>query len=56
MGNCTEKTHEYSELSEDDLNRLLSNTSLDRATILEWHKNFVVSSKFDYLIFLVIFG
>lgn len=44
MGNCLNE-EKHAELSEQELEKLLANTSLDRATILEWHKNFVVNRK-----------
>jgi len=44
MGNCLRPKVEkiVTELTEENLILLEANTNLDRSTILEWHKNFLV--------------
>ena len=54
MGNCLRPKVEkiVTELTEENLILLEANTNLDRSTILEWHKNFLVIFFKFFLIFL----
>lgn len=48
MGNCSRKKQEEKKqkaqvLTEENIIKLMANTELDRPTIEEWHKNFIVN-------------
>ena len=47
MGNCVKPKVEkpVKELTDEAINFLEVNTNLDKETILEWHKNFLVYNK-----------
>ncbi len=43
MGNCFKaNTKSVTELTDQTIEHLILNTGLDRATIIDWHKNFIV--------------
>ena len=45
MGNCFKpntNTKSVTELTDQTIENLIANTGLDRATIIDWHENFIV--------------
>ena len=55
MGNKLKKQQHTAsaQLSEEDIEILLANTSFDREQIFDWHKNFIVNIYLIYCIYFI---